>query len=365
MPGAGMEAHAAAAITMIQLGRGHREPLRRAKFLADAGVETGWALEAAVAEFRPPGRPWAAAGLRLPGREPILYLGHEHGGGEVSQARTDAHAATTVAMIQMAAASQDPLRRAQILADAQMQLGWTLRAAVEECQQAGSSWADIGKAVGLPRETVFRQYQAGGPIIKAKPVQSKDSPGITEMHRPAAEAIYAFASQTGVWFGPHEALLPGEFTDGRMQFAPAEPVTPFAGQQLTVRYGPWDSSDVSVHAPLVTAPDGQPRRVRATNEVIAFLFGDAEAPLRQAMHALVNATQMHPRLDTRLLHLIDNAASAMRPGLPAGRFITAVEAIVAQGVLAEGDGRVMTLLHRLQRLALEYRAWETMNAARR
>jgi hypothetical protein len=122
-------------------------------------------------------------------------------------------------------------------------------------------------------------------------------------------------------------------------------------------------SDVSAHAPLVTASDGQPRRVRATNEVIAFLFGDAQTPLRQAMTTLVNATRMHPLLDTRLLELIDQAASAMGPGLPPEQFITAVETVAAQAALADGDVRVMTAMRRLQRLLLEYRAWETMNAA--
>src|SRR5580704_11217905 len=98
----------------------------------------------------------------------------------MSRANTDAHAETTIAMVQMAVSAQDPLRRAMHLSDAQMQLGWTLRAAVAECQEAGMSWQAIGDALGVPKETVFRQHSAGGPIITAKPVQSKASPGLTD-----------------------------------------------------------------------------------------------------------------------------------------------------------------------------------------
>ena len=140
------------------------------------------------------------------------------------KANTDAHAATTIAMVQMSLGAQDPLWRAKYLSDAQMQLGWALRAAVEECQEAGMSWQAIGNALGVPKETMFRQYSAGGPVITAKPVQSMNSPGVTEMHRPAIEAVYAFRTQNGNWFGPHEALPARKFTDGTLRFEPAQPV---------------------------------------------------------------------------------------------------------------------------------------------
>lgn len=366
MPSADIGTHVAATLTMIKLGCGSQETLRRAKFLADARVELGWALRAAARERQEASQPWAAAdaaaGLRreavsrYPADGPIIYLGESHGGGEVSQARTDAHAATAVAMIQMAADSQDPLRRAKILADAQMQLGWTLRAAVEECQQAGKTWAAIGEAIGLPRETAFRQWRSDGPIITAKPVQSKTSPGVTQMHRPADEAVYAFRSQAGRWFGPSDALPEGQFTDGVLHFEPAEPVSPFAGQLLTMRYGPWDQ-DVSVHACQVLEPGGQQRRVRVTHAVLDFLFGDGQTPLRQAMTALVHATGMNPRVRPQLRAAIEQAASAMVPGVPLKQFIASVEAVVSLAPLAVADEHVMVAMRRLERVVTEYRAW--------
>lgn len=269
---------------------------------------------------------------------------------------TDAHAATTIAMVQMGLGAQDPLWQAKYLSDAQMQLGWALRAAVQECQEAGLSWQAIGNALDVPKETIFRQYSAGGPVITAKPVQSMDSPGVTDMHRPAAEAVYAFRSETGNWFGPGDALPVGEFTDGTLRFEPAQPVSPFAGQVLTMRFGPWDH-DVSVHVCQVTLPDGMPRRVRVTHAVLDFMFGDGQTPLRQAMTALVNATTLNPRVPAPLGAVIDQAAGKMGLEVPAEEFIATVERVVALAGLDAVDEHVATAMRRLERVVDEYRTW--------
>ena len=120
----------------------------------------------------------------------------------------------TITMIQMGLGAQGPQQRAKYLSDAQMQLGWALRAAVQECQEAGLSWQAIGTALGVPKETLFRQFSAGGPVITAKPVQSMASPGATIMHQSGVEAVYAFRSQNGNWFGPHKALPAGPTSAG-------------------------------------------------------------------------------------------------------------------------------------------------------
>ena len=219
------------------------------------------------------------------------------------------------------------------------------------------SWQAIGDVLKVPKETIFRQFSAGGPVITAKPVQSMSSPGVTDMHRPATEAVYAFRSQNGNWFGPHEALPAGKFTDGTLRFEPAQPVNAFAGQVLTMRFGPWDH-DVSVHACQVTLPDGMPRRVRVTHAVLDFMFGDGQTPLRQAMTALVNATTLNPAVPQPLHAAIDQAARKMGIGVPAEEFIAAVEKVVALADLAAAaDEHAATAMRRLERVVDEYRTW--------
>jgi hypothetical protein len=270
---------------------------------------------------------------------------------------TDAHASTTISMIHMGAEAQNPLWRAKYLSDAQMQLGWALRAAVEECQEAGMTWQVIGDALNVPKETIFRQYAARGPVITAKPVQSKNSPGVTDMHRPATEAVYAFRSQNGTWFGLHDALPTGDFTDGTLHFEPpTQPGNPFAGQVLAMRFGPWNH-DVSVHACQVTLPDGTLRRVRVTHEVLDLMFGDGQTPLRQAMTALVHATMLNPAVPQSLRAAVDEAARKMGIGVPADQFIAAVAKVVSLASLAAADTHTTTAMRRLERVIEEYRIW--------
>lgn len=266
----------------------------------------------------------------------------------------------TITLIRMGLTAQDPQHRAKYLSDAQMQLGWALRAAVQECQEAGLSWQAIGTALGVPKETLFRQFSAGGPVITAKPVQSMASPGVTSMHRSSAEAVYAFRSQDGDWFGPRTALPDGEFTDGTLRFEPAQPASPFVGQVLTMRFG-FQERDVSVHACQVTLPDGAQRRVRVTHAVLDLMFGDGQTPLRQAMTVLTHAAIGNPRVPAQLQAVIDRAARAMSPGIPAERFISAVDGVVALVGLDAADENVAAAIRRLERTALEYRIRERLS----
>ena len=262
----------------------------------------------------------------------------------------------TITMIQMGLGAQGPQQRAKYLSDAQMQLGWALRAAVQECQEAGLSWQAIGTALGVPKETLFRQFSAGGPVITAKPVQSRASPGATIMHQSGVEAVYAFRSQNGNWFGPHKALPDGEFTDGILHFEPAQSASPFAGQVLTMRLGPQEG-DVSVHACQVTMPDGAPRRVRVTHAVLDFMFGDGQTPLRQAMTALTHAAMGNPRVPTQLQAVIDQAAGAMSLGVPVERLTDAVARVVTLVGLDADDENVAAAISCLEQVALEYQTW--------
>ena len=139
---------------------------------------------------------------------------------------TEARIATAVAMLDAARRTPDPLVRAQILSEAQYQIAWSLREAVVDCQddEPRRSWADIGNAIGLPRETAWRQFKAGGPLVTVKPYQSADSPLSDSQPRPftSDSAIYAFCDKAGNWFGPSEALDEDHYGLGWLSFNPPQ-----------------------------------------------------------------------------------------------------------------------------------------------
>jgi hypothetical protein len=176
------------------------------------------------------------------------------------------------------------------------------------------------------------------------------------MHRSGVDAVYAFRSQNGNWFGPHTALPDGEFTDGTLHFEPAQPTSPFADQVLTMRFGPQER-DVSDHDCLVTLPDGAQRRVRVTHAVLDFMFGDGQTPLRQAITALTHAATGNPRIPVQLQAEIDQAARATTLGVPVERLTAAVDKVVAIVGPDAADENVAAAIRRLEQVALEYRMW--------
>ena len=62
------------------------------------------------------------------------------------------------------AAAFPPQEELEILRDDQQKLALRMRDAVTGARQAGLTWDRIGEALGMRRETVFRQYHSGGPI---------------------------------------------------------------------------------------------------------------------------------------------------------------------------------------------------------
>jgi hypothetical protein len=277
--------------------------------------------------------------------------------------------ATAVAMLEMARRSPDPLARAQILAETEYQVAWALREAVADCQDAGRSWADIGGAVGLPRETVFRQFGAGGPVVTVRPSQSADSPLSARQPRTEArsgeDALYAFRTEDGAWFGPWEQLLDGKFGTGWLAFDPPnEPGSRFSGQELLVRYGPWEG-DVSFHAAQIREEgSGILRRVRVTYEVIDLLFGDAQTALRQAMTAVAQAAAGNPLVDPKLRALIDRATTAQGLDVSVADFVAAAEQVAGSAPLGYSSGaRLSRGLQWLERAVRQYRAWAARASA--
>jgi hypothetical protein len=62
------------------------------------------------------------------------------------------------------------------LAAAQRASACLLADAVAEASAAGLSWQAIGEALGIPKETVFRQHKAGSPVSVLRPYHSAASP---------------------------------------------------------------------------------------------------------------------------------------------------------------------------------------------
>jgi hypothetical protein len=58
------------------------------------------------------------------------------------------------------------------LAQIQRDTADDLAAAVKQARADGQSWSQIGRELGMVRETVFRQAKAGSPIVVVKPYQS-------------------------------------------------------------------------------------------------------------------------------------------------------------------------------------------------
>lgn len=277
---------------------------------------------------------------------------------------TEARIATAVAMLDAARRAHDPLVRAQILSEVQYQIAWSLREAVVDCQDSEPrrSWADIGNAIGLPRETAWRQFKAGGPLVTVKPYQSPDSPLSDSQPKPFTtdSAIYSFRDQAGNWFGPVGDLQEDQYGLGWLSFNPPNaPASRFAGQELLVRHGPWDG-DVTFHAPQITEKGtGRLMRIRATNEVIDWLFGDGQTALRQAMTKVAQAVAMTPNTNRTLAELVNKATTAQNPDLPIKDFIAAAADVAEHAVLGYRDGATLSrALHELERAVRQRQAWD-------
>lgn len=280
---------------------------------------------------------------------------------------TNARALNAAEMIQMACASQDPTRRAQILADTQSQLAWAVRSAVEECVENKRSWSEIGQAIGMTKESAWRQYSSQGPIVTVKATQSKASTNATSL-RPE-NAIYAFQTENGTWIGPHDALPGGDYKTAYMPFNPPNPETNrFATQSLRARYGPW-GGDVSFHAAMVIEPDGSRHRIRVTDEILNLLFGDGQTALRRALTAVVHAAIYSHNVDPRFRELVEEAAHVQSRSVPVAtelggevrttaEFVKAIQDLLDAGRGSRpGDPRVDLALQRLENVVVDYTAW--------
>lgn len=60
---------------------------------------------------------------------------------------------------------KEAIGRAVDAVKAQRTTGLELRLALDECLEAGMTWREIGAVVGVPFQTLQRQYAKGGPIV--------------------------------------------------------------------------------------------------------------------------------------------------------------------------------------------------------
>jgi hypothetical protein len=64
------------------------------------------------------------------------------------------------------------------LADMQRELATALHAEVARAtSEDGLTWAQVGEALGIPRETAFRQFNGGDVIVVTRPHQARRKRG--------------------------------------------------------------------------------------------------------------------------------------------------------------------------------------------
>ncbi|HMH76895.1 MAG TPA: hypothetical protein VK547_09745 [Candidatus Udaeobacter sp.] len=145
----------------------------------------------------------------------------------------------------------DPIERARVAHHGIEELRRVRDDGFIAARHSGRTFAEIGAAVQATPQYIDR-------IVRG--VQ-RGTAGV---------AAYAFRDESGTWHGKPRALKKGEHGTAWLDFNPVSP-SPFAGQRLEVRYGPW-AGDVNVYAVQLVADDGAKALVRDTDEVHGLLF---------------------------------------------------------------------------------------------
>jgi hypothetical protein len=96
-----------------------------------------------------------------------------------------------VEQIQEAAAAGNPAERLARLAAAQQELAWATYFAMDDCRRVGQSWPTISKVLGGTHTTLLRQYEAGGPVVLARPGGPAGDDGRTALHEASIRVLNA------------------------------------------------------------------------------------------------------------------------------------------------------------------------------
>jgi hypothetical protein len=117
---------------------------------------------------------------------------------------------------------------------------------------------------------------------------------------------------------------------------------------------------MTCHASQIAEKDtGRPMRIRATYEVIDWLFGDGQTALRQAMTKVAQAVAMTPNANQTLVKLVHKATMAQNPDLPIEDFIGAAEEVAGHAALGYRDGASLSrALRELERAVQQRQAWD-------
>jgi hypothetical protein len=187
---------------------------------------------------------------------------------------TDVHTGNVITLLQSVLASRDPSRRAQYLSDAQRELGWAQRSAIEECQREKKlSWRQLGAVVSVAHDALYRQFASGGPVVTASPFYSKESRN--NMMTTTAQLAIAFRTvDDGRLHVLAEADVQGldSFT---MPFNPGNP-SPYSGRDLQYYYRPAPGlalADLGRSAGYTMRPEGFGIAFCLTEGVMDELFG--------------------------------------------------------------------------------------------
>jgi DNA-binding phage protein len=274
---------------------------------------------------------------------------------------TNTQAANVVGMLNLAMGSNDPIKRAQILAEAQPQLAFALRSAVEECLDAQRPLAQIADWIGLPRETLHRQLNGGGPVVTVRAERGKAEVSADSQPR---MAVYAFQDESDQWWGEPTLLPPEEFITAMLPFSPVNTGNRFANQVLRVRVGPVQD-DVSFSSAQVRLADGSERRVLVTYIVINLLFEDGQSPLRRAVVQVINAVLSNRKIPQEFRDLVHRADFTLVETAPevgtmeTAEFIEAVRAVVAatESFKKSFDPYSSLALNRLRQVVSDYERW--------
>jgi hypothetical protein len=184
---------------------------------------------------------------------------------------TDVHTQNVITLLRDVLASRDPAQRARRLAEAQQQLGWAQRHAVDECRLRGLSWRQIGAALGVAHDALYRQYSSGGPVVTAAPFYRRESRNM----QTTAQLTVAFRTvDDGRLHVLPEADVRGlqSFT---MPFNPAGP-SPYARRDLQYYYQPVPDlavADLGRSAGYTLRPEGFGVAFCVTESVMDELFG--------------------------------------------------------------------------------------------
>jgi len=270
------------------------------------------------------------------------------------RAVTDSRSLNAATLINMAVESTNPLQRVQLLAEAQRQTAYALSSGLHESEEAKVSWTALAEATGTGREALFRQHKAGAPIVVVKTTHTPNQGD--EM----IDTVYSFETEADGWFGPSDALEPGEYRNGMLSFNP-NPLAgqnKFAGQHLRVKIGPRPAAEVSAHAAQIRFPDGTEERVRVSDEILDTLFDQSnQTLLRRAVMAAHYATGPLSGVDPTVTAALLQAADALKPAVPEAVFLACVrDALRIAESHPSADATVRTAINRLARAVREYDA---------